>query len=247
MRHSLAFVIAAAIAMLPGTTVVDAQTRGASIPQVIPDMSGLWLVQDPGSGNWSAWFNNVPKPAVRPEIIKDNAEIEAREAAGNVVNTMPRRADCPVGNLPMMMASSPPLNIVAAQGEVLIAAEAGRGRFIYTDGRAHPDTKAPFYVPSGFGHSIGRWEGDAFVVESKGFNDQTWLDDGGHPHSDAYHSIERFHRRDFGHMDMEITIDDPKSYTKPWKATIRFEFFPDMELMESVCENELDTPHMIGK
>jgi len=69
-------------------------------------MSGLWLVQDPGSGSWSAWFNNVPKPTLRPDVIKDNEEIEKREAAGNVVNTMPRRSDCPVGNLPMTMASS---------------------------------------------------------------------------------------------------------------------------------------------
>ena len=101
--------------------------------------------------------------------------------------------------------------------------------------------------PTWLGYSIGKWEGDTFVVDTKGFNDQTWIDDGGHPHSDAYHAIERFYRRDFGHMELEITIDDPKAYTRPWKVTIPFEFFPDMELMGSVCENERDTPHMVGK
>ena len=139
MRHFLAFVVA--IAMVIAAAGLKAQSRTGSAPPPGPDMSGLWLVQDPGSGSWSAWFNNVPKPALRAAIIKDNGEIEAREAAGNVVNTMPRRPDCPVGNLPMMMASSPPLNIVAARDEVLIAAESGRGRFIYTDGRPHRTRK----------------------------------------------------------------------------------------------------------
>ena len=97
------------------------------------------------------------------------------------------------------------------------------------------------------GYSIGKWEGDTFVVDTIGFNDQTYLDDGGHPHSDAYHSTERFRRRDFGHLEFEITIDDPKTYTKPWKATVPFELFPDNELMESVCENEKDAEHLVGK
>ena len=73
--------------------------------QATPDMSGMWLVQDPGSGNWAEWFNNVPKPALRPEVIKDNEAIAAREAAGAVVNRAERLASCPFGNLPMMMAS----------------------------------------------------------------------------------------------------------------------------------------------
>src|SRR5207249_9474841 len=73
------------------------------------------------------------------------------------------------------------------------------------------------------------------------------IDDGGHPHTDAYHSTERFHRRDFGHMEYEITIDDPKAYTRPWKVIMPFEFFPDNELMESVCENEKDFERLVGK
>jgi hypothetical protein len=97
------------------------------------------------------------------------------------------------------------------------------------------------------GYSIGKWEGDTFVVDTVGFNDLTYLDDGGHPHSDAYHSTERFRRRDYGHLDYEITIDDPKTYTRPWKVTIAFESFADNELMEAVCENERDFEHLVGK
>jgi len=76
------------------------------------DISGMWLVQDPGSGSFTDWFNNVPKPKLRPDVIKDNEAQAASEAAGNVVNTAPRLETCPVGNFPLMMASSPALNIV---------------------------------------------------------------------------------------------------------------------------------------
>ena len=97
------------------------------------------------------------------------------------------------------------------------------------------------------GYSIGRWESDTFIVDSTGFNDQTYIDDGGLPHTEAYRTTERFHRRDFGHMDYEVTIDDPKAYTRPWKVTLPFELFPDNELMESVCENEKDFERLVGK
>ena len=137
-----------------------------------------------------------------------------------------------------------PTKIIRTPAVTVILFEAyNHYRQIFTDGRPLPADPQPSWL----GYSVGKWEGDAFVVDTIGLNDQTWLDDGGHPHSDAYHAIERFYRRDFGHMELEITIDDPKAYTRPWKVTIPLEFFPDMELMESVCENERDTPHMVGK
>src|ERR1051325_3409115 len=164
-----------------------------------PDLSGMWIVQDPGSGDWQAWFDNVPKPQLRPEIVKDNEELAARDRAGYVVNRAPRTADCPVGNLPMMMASSPPLNIVASNEEVLIGAESNRGRFIYTDGRLHPDVNSPSYVPSGFGHSIGRWEGDTLVIDTIGFPRRVcdsrrpvMLVPGGGRAKDTTHLVERY-------------------------------------------------------
>jgi hypothetical protein len=97
------------------------------------------------------------------------------------------------------------------------------------------------------GYSVGKWEGDTLIVDSSGFNDQTWLDDGGHPHSDALHVIERFRRTDFGHLELGITIDDPKMYTKPWTVTVPYNLVPDTELIEYVCENEKDLVHMVGK
>lgn len=122
-----------------------------------------------GSGSFEEWFDNVPKPQLLPEIVKDNQALKASANAGNVVNVARRTAACPVGNLPLMMASSPALNIVAARDEVLVGAEANRARFIYTDGRDHGETKSPGYHPSGFGHSIGHWEGNTVVVDTVAF------------------------------------------------------------------------------
>ena len=99
--------------------------------------------------------------------------------------------------------------------------------------------------PAWLGYSVGRWDDDTLVVETVGFNDRTWLDDSGHPHTDALHTTERFHRRDFGHLDIAITIDDSKAYTRPWSITIPFAILPDTELIENICENEKDAARTI--
>jgi hypothetical protein len=116
-------------------------------------------------------------------------------------------------------------------------------RQIFTDGRAFPAERDPAW----FGYSVGTWEGDTLVVRTIGLNEKTWLDDIGHPHSDALTIIERFRRRDFGHMELGLTIDDPKAYAKPWGITIPYELVPDTELLDWVCENDKDTVHMVGK
>ena len=88
------------------------------------------------------------------------------------------------------------------------------------------------------GVSVGRWEGDTFVVETTGFKDGGWLDAlKGHPHSDALHVTERFQRRDFGHIDLAITINDPKAFVKPWTVRTALTFKADTEILESFCDN----------
>src|SRR5262245_36500116 len=111
-----------------------------------PDLSGMWLVQDPGSGSFTEWYNNVPAARLQEATIADNKIVAAREAGGEVVNRAPRLESCPVGNLPMMMASSPALNIVQSGDEILIGAETNRGRFVYLDGRRMPDFTSADYV-----------------------------------------------------------------------------------------------------
>jgi hypothetical protein len=123
---------------------------------------------------------------------------------------------------------------------LLLYEEFNHYRQIFTDGRPFPDDPQPTW----FGYSVGRWEGDTFVVETRGFNDQTWLDDSGHPHTEAMHTTERFRRKDFGHMDLIVMIDDAKAYAKPWSVSIPLQLLPDTELIEDVCDNERDSAHI---
>ena len=118
-------------------------------------------------------------------------------------------------------------------------------RQIFTDGRSHPKNDPQ---PTWMGYSIGKWEGDTFVVDTVGFNGKTWLDMRGLPASDALHVIERFTRPSIGRIDIDVTIDDPKWYSKPWNVKLTWRLVPDTDLIESICEeNNRDLPHMVGK
>ena len=110
-------------------------------------------------------------------------------------------------------------------------------RQIHTDGRALPvDPNRQYY-----GYSIGRWEGNELVVETAGFKEGSWLDNDGHPHTEALRTTERFRRVNFGSMEVDVTIDDPKAYSRPWKAeTMRLALQPDTEMLEHLCENNRD-------
>jgi len=117
-------------------------------------------------------------------------------------------------------------------------------RQIFTDGRALPKDPNPTWM----GYSVGHWEGDTLVVESNGFNGKAWMSFEGYPVSDALHLTERMRRRDFGHMDVQLTIDDPKYYTKAWTTELHPELAVDTDLIEFVCdENEKDQRHLVGK
>ena len=109
--------------------------------------------------------------------------------------------------------------------------ESDRPRQIHTDGRSLPNDP----LPSWMGYSVGKWEGDTLVVETNGLNEQAWLDASGHPRSEFMRITERYRRRDFGHMDLEITFDDPKYYTRPFSIKAGLFLVPDSELLEYVC------------
>ena len=137
-----------------------------------------------------------------------------------------------------------PMKIVQAPKETLILYEVDNlRRQIFVDGRDFPAT---FEFPAYLGYSTGRWEGDTFVVESRGFNDRTPLDAMGHPRSEAMHVTERFHRRDFGHLDTEMTFDDPQIYTRNFTVKVGYELLPDNDIFEMFCtQNEKDRKHMV--
>jgi hypothetical protein len=138
---------------------------------------------------------------------------------------------------------SEPIKIIQAPKLIMILYEAGNfHRQIYTDGRKLPEE---FNLPSFYGYSAAHWEGDTLVVETAGFNDKTPLDLMGHPHSDALRTVERFRRRDFGHLEYEVTFNDPKMYTKPFTIKVPHDLVPDSDVFENNCENEKDLQHLV--
>ena len=148
-----------------------------------------------------------------------------------------------VPGIPLAGLLSEPIKIVQAPRLTMILYEVDNlHRQIYTDGRALPKE---FDLPAYLGYSTGHWEHDVFVVETAGFNDKTALDAMGHPHSEALRITERFRRRDFGHLDVEMTFDDPRMYTRPFTIKIPHDLLPDQDIFESFCnENEKDRIHM---
>ncbi len=139
-----------------------------------------------------------------------------------------------------------PRKMIQTPQVIVILYEANAGiRQIFTDGRPLPGKDAD---PWWYGYSTGHWEGDTLVVQSAGFRDLGWLDVEGSPLSDAAKITERYRRPDFGHLEIEVTIDDPKAYTKPWTVAVHQRIMVDTELIEFVCqENEKDAPHLTAK
>lgn len=128
-----------------------------------------------------------------------------------------------------------PLQIVQTPTEVIMLFEYDSLRHhIFTDGRKHDESLGPLWM----GDAIGHWEGDTFVADTTNFNDKTWLDRMGHPHSDALHVVERIRRVDREHLVDDMTIDDPKAYTKLWTAHQIFALQPKWTIAESFCEDE---------
>jgi len=132
--------------------------------------------------------------------------------------------------------------MIEAPNEIVMLTEIGSPpRQIYTDGRSLPKNPDPTWM----GYSVGKWQGDTLVVETVGLNDRGWLDGFGHPRSEAMRMTERYHRRDFGHMDLEITFDDAKYYTRPFTIKAGLKLIPDSDILEYLCaENEKDRAHL---
>jgi hypothetical protein len=117
-------------------------------------------------------------------------------------------------------------------------------RQIYLDGRELEAKPSPNWM----GYSVGHWDGDTLVAESFGFNDRTWLDHDGHPHTEALRMTERYHRRNVGNLDVEITLSDPGAYSRPWTVSVRAELAADTEMLEWVCnEGNFNLDHWVGK
>ena len=215
------------------------------------EISGVWVqvVGQATRPNWTDSQGNrlekLPLTAWGEERFKANRPTHGANAVASTTSTEPIVKCLPPGVPAIYMVSIYPMEIMQVPGRVIMFFEYGNYvRQIFTDGRTLP--KDP--QPSWLGYSVGKWDGDTFVVDTIGVNERTWLDNAGRPHSDAMHLTERYHRRDFGHLEVQLTIDDPKTYTKPWTVNESARLLPDTDLLEYVCsENNKDVPHLVGK
>ena len=210
-------------------------------PDGKPDLSGVWM-GDTQNLKYETNLGADFKPGELP--IQPWAEKLTKERIPGGSESPPAR--CLPPGVPILDNNHNPIKIIQESELVVILYELfGQFRQIFLDGRTLPKEPNPTWS----GYSVGRWDGDALVVETAGFNGKTWLDVMGHPTTEALHVTERFGRRDFGHLDIQLTIDDPKAYTKPWTvALLPMQFDGDNELLEYVCnENERDVKHMVGK
>jgi hypothetical protein len=204
-----------------------------------PDITGIWM---PNGLKYLISIAADLKPEEVPfqpwaaALYKERRENQGRDDPNN---------KCLPSGVPEKDAVTSPFKIMQFPGETVILYESRTiFREIFTDGRSLPNDPNPTWQ----GYSIGRWEGDDFVVETNGLNDKIWMDTNGHPITEAAHITERFRRHDYGHMDIQITIDDPKAYTKPWTITENPSLLADTDLLESVCEeNNKDAQHIVGK
>ncbi len=145
--------------------------------------------------------------------------------------------DCLPPGVPRILLVPFPMQIVQIPGEVIMLFEYDHYvRYIYTNRREHPKGLQPTWM----GDSIGHWHGNTFVVDTIGLTDKSWLDQVGHPHSDELHVVERIRRIDRDTLEDDLTMDDPKAYTKPWVGKRIFKLRPGWHLMEYICEDPMD-------
>jgi len=209
-------------------------------PDGKPDLSGIWQrprgVQ-PGSGGQDGVGTGVEV------LFQPWAEAVYKARGENNSKGTPSERCLPHGIVKAVSVPEP-FKIVQTPALILVLHEEfNHHRQIFTDGRRMPERRAPTW----FGYSRGTWEGDTLVIDTTGFVNDTWLDFRGHPATDALHLVERYRRRDFGHLEIQFTIDDPKAYLRPWNVTMTFDLLPDTELIEHICENERDAARIAGK
>jgi hypothetical protein len=194
----------------------------------IPDLSGVWLGND----------DLFPE---EPSVLPWAGRIAGERIASNFKDSpygkcLPFTSLLYNGPFFRKFLQTPELLVILTEDDVV------QFRQIYLDGRPHPADPNPTWT----GHAVGKWEGDTLVVDLIGFNDQSWLVP--FPHTEDLHMVQRYHRKDFGHMEVDVVIEDPGTFTKPWHVHMIWNFSPTGDLMEFVCtENDKDALYTQGK
>jgi len=208
------------------------------MPDGKPDLSGLWRPA------FNPYYLDVIQSLRDEQIFKPAAEAVFKAHLAEFHRSDPITHCLPGGPIEILGGGGIGMyRMVQSQAMLSLLYERGNVyRQIFLDGRELPQDPNPTWM----GYSVGHWEGDTLVVESAGFNDRTWLDRMGHPHSEDLRVTERFRRVDFGHMQLQVTYDDPKTLVRPLSISIAVNYAPDTDMLESVCENERDTQHLVG-
>jgi hypothetical protein len=229
-----------------------------------PDFSGVWALRPvPGRGGRGGKQGEAPPPppptngpplATFKNIGSGFKEgLPLQPAAADLLKA--RRAEnskdnpdahcLPLGLMQLHMHPQP-RKIIQTPGVILILYEAQAGvRQIFLDGRTLPKDDAQ---PWWYGYSVGHWDGDTLVVETIGFRDDVWLDIDGSPLTGTGKLTERFRRVNYGTLEIEVTVEDPKVYTKPFTVKVVHRIMPDTDLIEFICqENDRSGPHLVGK
>ena len=232
-----------------------------------PDLSGIWEVESssrqvlaslfpPGVGLLPGGENGLGEDDPQKYFLNILADYKmgeeplTPEAGARLRQQLQSNAKpttlCPPPTVPLTELVPAPFKIIQDPGLTVFLYEGDNQFFrqIYTDGRKFPDDLQPSWL----GYSVGRWDGDWFVVDAVGFNDQGALDAMGHSHSADMRVTERFHRRDYFHMDLELALEDAKTFTKPIEVKTSLKLLPDTDLIESFCgAGEHDLAHLPGK
>src|SRR5215475_1130275 len=193
-----------------------------------PDLSGVWYAQrtvDPGK----------PSPLPWADVLqRERAANNSKDSPG--AHCLPRGLTNAGALFPYKLVQTPALLVMIFEDDT------PSHRQVFLDGRGHPRDPNPNWM----GHSIGHWEGDVLVIDTVGFNDRSWLGPQGHPHTEMLHVTERLHRADLGHLEIELTIEDPGAYSKPWVIKRVADLDTTDEIGEYVCIDR-DAPHLVGK
>ena len=230
-----------------------------------PDLSGVWQTEPSAPGDlerllgagaadfsafvvpgddpriFNKYFFNIfadfkPREApVKPEVEQQALQRMQAESGGTEIHCLPM-------GVPRVLFVSVPFKIVQTPQLILMIYEADyTRRQVYLDGRKLPADPDPTWL----GYSTGRWDANTLVVDTAGLNDKAFLDAMSHPRSESMHITERFRRRDFGHMEVEMSFNDPVNYTKPFSIHFNLELHPDTDVLETICnEGEKDLAHM---
>jgi hypothetical protein len=219
------------------------KTNSPAAASQVPDLSGVWRPHAPASArSYSGYAFIKDEPPMTPWAAAKFHEAKPTfgPRAVAVEDSNSPDYNCLPPGVPYIYFRPHPFEMIQAPGRVIMYFEYDHFvREIFTDGRSHPDGLEATWM----GHSIGHYEGDTLVVDTIGFNDKTWLDRAGHPHSDQLHLVERFRRVNQDTLLDDLTIDDPKAYTKPWSAQLTFQLRPDWDIGEFICAEMMYAGH----